>query len=154
MLKKFYVDNYKSLINVNFEPGEMNLLLGLNNAGKTNLCQALRFVSGLAFMNLNDCAETVAGGRHGMTNVYFEKSTIDFAVSAELPFGGERLTFHYELKLDSVEQPTADRLLSVGAETLRVTGPGFDGVSLIESTPEGGPCLARNGAPWRPYQVH
>ena len=48
MLQEFRVDNFKSLINVAFKPQATNLLLGMNNSGKTNLCQALRFVSGSA----------------------------------------------------------------------------------------------------------
>lgn len=45
MLRKFTVNNFKSLINVAYEPGAVNLLIGVNNSGKTNLCQALRFLS-------------------------------------------------------------------------------------------------------------
>ena len=48
MLKEFRVDNYKSLINGVFRPQGMNLLLGMNNSGKTSLCQALQFLSGSA----------------------------------------------------------------------------------------------------------
>ena len=44
MLKTFYVDNFKSHINTTYKPGPVNLLIGMNNSGKTNLCQALRFV--------------------------------------------------------------------------------------------------------------
>ena len=43
MLQEFRVDNFKSLINIVFKPQEINLLLGKNNSGKTNLCQALQF---------------------------------------------------------------------------------------------------------------
>lgn len=48
MLKEFRVDNFKSLINCVFRPEGMNLLLGMNNSGKTSLCQALQFVSASA----------------------------------------------------------------------------------------------------------
>ena len=54
MLREFRVDNFKSLINVVFQPRNANLLTGRNNSGKTNLCQALRFVSGSSAFVLTD----------------------------------------------------------------------------------------------------
>ena len=43
MLKEIWVDNYKTLVNIAVKPRRLNLLLGRNNSGKTNLSQALRF---------------------------------------------------------------------------------------------------------------
>jgi AAA15 family ATPase/GTPase len=71
MLKSFYVDNYKSLINVSFSPRQISLLLGLNNVGKTNLCQSMRFLATTALIPLDDCADSIAGGRIGITNRHF-----------------------------------------------------------------------------------
>ena len=56
MLQEFRVDNFKSLINVIFRPQAVNLLLGMNNSGKTNLCQALRFVAGSTALPLDRCS--------------------------------------------------------------------------------------------------
>ena len=65
MLKEFRVDNFKSLINGVFRPQGMNLLLGMNNSGKTSLCQALQFVSGSAAAPLDRCGCGRAGAfRH------------------------------------------------------------------------------------------
>ena len=85
MLKEFRVDNFKSLINGVFRPQGMNLLLGMNNSGKTSLCQALQFVSGSAAAPLDRCADAVARGRFGMTNFALDKSTIDFRVRVHVP---------------------------------------------------------------------
>ena len=84
MLQEFRVDNFKSLINIVFKPQEINLLLGKNNSGKTNLCQALQFVGASSLFALDECAEQVAGGRFGMTNLAFDKSTIDFYLRAKV----------------------------------------------------------------------
>ena len=62
MLQEFRVDNFKSLINVVFKPREINLLIGRNNSGKTNLCQALRFVSGSSFTTFDACADWPRSG--------------------------------------------------------------------------------------------
>ena len=97
MLIEFRVDNYKSLINGVFAPQGLNLLLGANNSGKTNLSQALQFVSGSAVVPLDQCADRAARGRFGMTNFTLDKSTIDFYVRAQVSFRDEELLFEYEL---------------------------------------------------------
>ena len=76
MLQEFRVDNYKSLINVTFKPHDLNLLIGLNNSGKTNLCQALQFVANSTLFSLDQCADRIALLRKGITNYFFNKSFI------------------------------------------------------------------------------
>ncbi len=41
MIKKVYIDNYKSLVNFDFNPGPVQLILGANGAGKTSMFEAL-----------------------------------------------------------------------------------------------------------------
>ena len=96
MLQEFRVDNFKSLINIVFGPQTTNLLLGMNNSGKTNLCQALRFMSLSSALSLDLCADG-CGGRFGMTSFTLDKSTIDFYVRAAVPYEDEELVFEYEL---------------------------------------------------------
>ena len=96
MLQEFRVDNFKSLINIVFAPTAANLLLGMNNSGKTNLCQALRFISGSSSASLDICADW-CGGRWGMTSFALDKSTVDFHVRATVPYNREELAFEYSL---------------------------------------------------------
>ena len=145
MLEEFTVDNYKSLINVTFRPRQQNLLLGMNNAGKTNLCQALMFVGMSARSPLVDCAQLIAGGPFGMTNFYLGKTTIDFHVKASVPFSPvstepEILTFRYDLSLSYQPPRGADpsEVLQVESESLRVSGVSFDEVELLSNTRSGG----------------
>ena len=149
MLREFRVDNFKSLINVVFQPQDANLLTGRNNSGKTNLCQALRFVSGSSAFELDKVADTVAGMRFGMTNFALDKSTVDFYVRAELPHGGERLTFEYEL---TVSPPRAgETTVRLDREVLRVDGGVFNDTVLLENVAGQGRLLHEkkpaNGAP-------
>ena len=137
MLKRFYVDNYKSLINITFEPHATSLLLGVNNAGKTNLCQAMRLLCFTTTQKLDDCADWVAGGRHGLTNRYFEKETVDFRVDAVLPHEGEDVSFSYQLVISAPARVDASPNVEVVRETLNVTGPGFEDVRLLENTNDG-----------------
>ena len=131
MLQEFRVDNFKSLINIVFKPQEVNLLLGRNNSGKTNLCQALQFVGGSSFLPLDECAEQVAGGRFGMTNFAFDKSTIDFYVRAEVPYDEEKLMFEYELTISPPQSSMKE--IRVDQETLTATGGKFDKTILLEN---------------------
>ena len=131
MLQEFRVDNFKSLINIVFKPQEINLLLGMNNSGKTNLCQALQFVGCSSIFPLNECAEKVAGGRFGMTNFAFDKSTIDFYLRAEVPYVEEKLMFEYELTISPPQSRMKE--IKVDQEILTVTGGKFDKTILLEN---------------------
>ena len=132
MLQEFRVDNFKSLINIVFKPQEINLLLGRNNSGKTNLCQALQFVGASSLFPLNECAERIAGGLFGMTNFAFDKSTIDFYVRAQVPYEGENLVFEYDLTISPPEN-TIEANVRVDREILTVTGGKFDKTILLEN---------------------
>ena len=133
MLREFRVDNFKSLINVVFEPGGANLLIGRNNSGKTNLCQALRFVSGSSVRKLDEAADGAAGMRFGMTSFALDKSTIDFTVRAELPRGGERLTFEYALTVLPPRPGSGETAVRLEREVLRVDGGAFEDTVLLEN---------------------
>ena len=131
MLQEFRVDNFKSLINIVFKPQEINLLLGKNNSGKTNLCQALQFVGASSLFALDECAEQVAGGRFGMTNLAFDKSTIDFYLRAKVPYEEEALVFEYELVISPPKDGMGE--VKVEREVLTVTGGKFDKTILLNN---------------------
>ncbi len=131
MLQEFRVDNFKSLINIVFKPQEINLLLGKNNSGKTNLCQALQFVGCSSIFPLNECAEKVAGGRFGMTNFAFDKSTIDFYLRAKVPYEEEALAFEYELTISPPKDGMGE--VKVEREILSVTGGKFEQTILLKN---------------------
>lgn len=134
MLREFRVDNFKSLINIVFEPRRINLLLGANNSGKTNLCQALKFVSRSAVVPLDRCADDVARGRFGMTNFALDKSTTDFHIRADVPHGGDNLLFDYELTIAPPRSGVVDAAVRVVREELTVSGGGFtDETPLLEN---------------------
>lgn len=48
MLRRFYVDNFRCLVNFEFKPEAVNLILGRNGSGKSTLLDALQAVAGLA----------------------------------------------------------------------------------------------------------
>lgn len=131
MLRKFTVNNFKSLINVTYEPGAVNLLVGVNNSGKTNLCQALCFLSQMAQeRRVLDSWRDVAG--HALAkNVYFDHPTIDLGCICDLIVRDETLTFHYTLSLHAV--PIGP--VGVVTERLQTSGGSFGSgrVTLLEN---------------------
>lgn len=133
MLNSFFVDNFKSLINLTFEPAGLNLLIGNNNAGKTNICHSLRFLSLTAQMDLYNAAENCTAEPWNLLNVYVKNKSLSFAVTCELPFENEILTFNYKLKLESHKalRLTNALIFTVESEELRVTGGKFEDVPLL-----------------------
>jgi predicted ATPase len=137
MLEEFTVGNYKTFVSGTFRPREMNLLVGKNNAGKSNLCQALRFVSASTHQTLDQCADTICGFRIGLTSWFYARPTIDFHLRATIPYEDERLTFTYDLSILAPSGPTFAPRLEVESEKLVVTGGPFQGVPLLENTRNG-----------------
>ena len=139
MLQEFRVDNFKSLINVAFKPRETNLLIGRNNSGKTNLCQALRFISGSSFTTFDGCADLASIGRFNFTHFAFDKDTTNFYIRADGIYEEERLTFEYELTIKPPDTGLGEALLPpitirLDREVLSVAGEGFDKTVLLENS--------------------
>ena len=136
MLKRFYVDNFKTHINTTYDAGPVNLLVGMNNSGKTNLCQAMRFVGATSVQSLSQAAILAASEEWSLTNVYLKKSTIDFRVEAELDYEGSVFSFVYELTvkvLPTAAVKDAGSRLAVQREVLVVSGGGFNNTVLIQN---------------------
>ena len=133
MLQEFRVDNFKSLINVAFKPRETNLLIGRNNSGKTNLCQALRFMSGSSFTTFDVCADLAPIGRFGITNFALDQNTTDFYVRADVMHEEERLTFEYELTIKSPNAGSGEFTIQLDREALNVIGEEFGKTVLLEN---------------------
>lgn len=136
MLSYFRVDNFKSLVNVTFEPAGLNLLVGSNNAGKTNLCHALRFLSLSSRMSLQEAAKRCTPEPWSLANAYLDKPTVDLSLRCSLAGADETLDFAYELRLTAprVGKGTRENApLAVQSETLKVTGGKFNDTVLIQN---------------------
>ncbi len=139
MLLKFSVDNFKSHINATYEPGPFNLLVGMNNAGKTNFCQALRFLSLSVRLPLSEAIVSATGEATNLPNLFFDKKTIDFKCTSRIQYGSESLLFDYELSLTvetSLLGTSQTRTYKVKDEHLRVSGGPFQATTLLSN--EGG----------------
>lgn len=57
MLKKLYIDNYRSFSDTTIEFGQFNCLIGPNNAGKSNLIDALEFLDFILFTSVDEAVK-------------------------------------------------------------------------------------------------
>jgi predicted ATPase len=133
MLRRFYVDNFKTLLNVEWVASAVNLLIGANNAGKTSLCSALMFLARTSQGPIKDAA-AFAGEGWQLHNVYLDKPTLDFECEAELMVDDQPYVFDYalSLKVDSVTPGNAFATTYVlQSESLWVTPPDGERVALI-----------------------
>lgn len=136
MLKSFCVNNFKSLINLVFEPAGLNLLVGPNNAGKTNLCHALRFLSLTAVLPLDEAAAKCTTEPWNLLNVYMPGNSLEMMTTCELVLDGDPLTFTYLLTVvpqKKITPAAQGPTFTVARETLRVTGSKFADTVLLEN---------------------
>jgi predicted ATPase len=79
-IKKLHIENYKSLKMVDFELNEgINIFIGKNNSGKSNLIDALLFLSALMESNVNSAMSNY-GGYKELVFSKFEWSNIIFEI--------------------------------------------------------------------------
>lgn len=138
MLRRFKVDNFRTHINTVFEPEAVNLLIGVNNSGKTNLLQAMRFLAFTGALPLSKAASLAAHEEWTLSNAFFDKPTIDFEARIDLQFEGVPHTFDYELSvllLGTAELQSGDvkSRLSVRTEKLTVSAEGYPKAVLLEN---------------------
>jgi predicted ATPase len=135
MLKRFRVSNFKSLLNVEFRPVGLNLLVGPNNAGKTNLCMALRFLGRTSGHPLDAALLGAIGERWNVTNLHVpDNRNLDFEVECDITFRGLTLHFNYELRLESRrDEKSGTEFLEVASEFLKASGGRFANTPLVEN---------------------
>jgi predicted ATPase len=140
MLRSITIDNFKSLINVTYELGALNLVIGENNSGKTNLYQALRFLSLTSRAPLADAAKEAVADLSNLSNVNFNNPTIDFSCICSLPVEEEVHQFDYSLSIEFtrpgfVGSPPLPipMTLRVQAETLSVSDSHSRPTVLLEN---------------------
>jgi predicted ATPase len=145
MLKRFRVNNFRSLLNVEFRPVGVNVLIGPNNAGKTNLCSALRFLSLTASLPLEDAIRASVGETWNIRNVYTPDQNIEIEVECSLPYRRTVVDFDYSLSLGVAAKPSAyGQTLHVSKETLKATGGELTQTPILENV-DGEVRLAHEG---------
>ena len=74
MLKQLYIHNFKSFWHSKFEFGKVNCLIAPNNAGKSNLVEALIFLDNLIYKNPQQAINRV--GLKKIKNYHYNEDEI------------------------------------------------------------------------------
>ncbi len=109
LLEKITVENFKSIRNQTLELGRLNVFIGGNGSGKSNLIQALRFLREIAQQNLANFSL-----QRGADNLLHFGRKVSKFMEFFLEFGGEGLSNGYRIRL----APTDDGTLVVEQETV------------------------------------
>lgn len=146
MLRKLRLHNFRTYINAELEFQRRHLLIGRNNSGKSNLCQALSFLAGTASGSLLDAANAwVYGGIRELTNWQFKSKSVEVSLECELSYKGSDLQFVYDLDLTvgpAGGMPVAGAVeLQVAKEHLIVSGGATGKETLIENNGQRGRVL-------------
>ena len=105
MIKKLVVRSFKTLENVEVELGQVNVFIGANGSGKSNLLEAIGVLSAAASGKVDDQTLLQRGVRPGVPKLY--KSSFKGAVNSKhIFFGAESASSKYEVSLNNpLENP-------------------------------------------------
>lgn len=98
MIKKIKIENFKSIHDLELELGRVNLFLGSNGSGKTNILEALGVISAAVLGVVDDEALLRRGVRPGVPRLY-KTSSQKYNISAHISFTAESETCNYRVAL-------------------------------------------------------
>ncbi len=102
MITKVAVRSFKSLENLTIELGQLNVFIGANGSGKSNLLEAIGVLSSAADGKVNDQTLLQRGVRPGLPRLY--KSAFPSSAKQQLShiyFSGSSEEAHYDVSLNN-----------------------------------------------------
>lgn len=125
ILKSIHIQGFKSIRDARVDLGRVNVLIGANASGKSNLVAFFRFLQNVAFGHLQDYAAR-SGGASGLLR-FGPKVTNEIRLCLEFETDGSAV-FHNRLAI----QPTDDDRFTFTEESLRLVRPALeDGTSNV-----------------------
>ena len=97
MIEKLTVNSFKSLESVEVDLGQVNVFIGANGSGKSNLLEALGVLSAAADGKVNDQSLLQRGVRPGVPSLY--KSAFSTRMPPHISFGATNSHASYEVSL-------------------------------------------------------
>ncbi len=105
MIKRIEIQEFKSIQNLSIELGRINLFLGANGAGKSNILEAMGIISSAAYGIVDDEALLRRGVRPGVPKLY-KTSNKFFARSPQISFTLASEECEYKISLlNPLENP-------------------------------------------------
>lgn len=95
-IKQLNIEGFRSLKNINWSPGNLNVVIGSNGTGKSNLLRFLELISVSAQGRLGKYIQALGG----MEPIVWDGTATSIKFTLETsPIGGELGPEHYELEL-------------------------------------------------------
>jgi predicted ATPase len=109
-ISEFHIEGYRSLKDVTWRPGALNVVIGPNASGKSNILKALGLISASARGRLQDFIDE-DGGIASVVNWTSARRTIAFRVAGE-PAGGEAVANRtiYDVSISRLGQTPSYRI--------------------------------------------
>jgi len=130
MINRISVESFKSLENVEVELGNLNVFVGANGSGKSNLLEAIGVLSAAADGKVNDQSLLQRGVRPGVPKLYKSAfATPGRRQTSHIYFSGSSEAAHYDVSLNNpMDDPSPawrfkTELLEHGATKLASRGP-------------------------------
>lgn len=102
MIKKIKIESFKSLENVQIELGNVNVFVGANGSGKSNLLEAIGVLSAAADGKVTDQTLLQRGVRPGVPKLYKSAfPTTNIRQSSHIYFSGSSDGSHYDVSLNN-----------------------------------------------------
>jgi predicted ATPase len=104
MITRLQIDGFKNLVDMDIHFGKFNVITGANGVGKSNLFDAIYFLSNLAQMNLLEATKKIRNSERDYKNLFsYQKSTDeDAGMSVRCYFDLQHATsLHYNLYIRS-----------------------------------------------------
>jgi len=108
-LTKLYIHNYKSFYDTTIELDKMNILVGENNSGKSNLIDVLEFIDIAKNKNFNQ-AILEKGGFEKILNYNYNEKTI------LIEFNLENSSFFFKVRFSVNEEVSVTSIIIYGKE--------------------------------------
>jgi predicted ATPase len=128
MITRFRVQNFKNLVDIDFKPQPLNVIIGSNGCGKSSLLQAIDFLRAFFMSSVELYLQEKGWEFKDLPNLRQTSKTIQWDVTAELDADGHgwgRGTYEYSIRL------SPRRYLGIGSEKLIYTAPGTGAQTLL-----------------------
>ena len=133
MIRSFYIDNFKSLVDFRLPPfphelGAFTCMVGLNGAGKSTVLQAFDFLGQLARGDIEGWLRERDWNKSELTSRFLKKQLISFRIELMLSGIGDVTwegTYNVSLQRCTQENVRARgiEVLKIGEQHLSVAGP-------------------------------
>jgi predicted ATPase len=161
-LTKLHIENFRSLRNVTWEPGDLNVLIGPNAGGKSNLLKAIEFLAaaakgelrehvaqngGISSIAWNNSAESIdfradVGGLNFQDTLAGSIVTFDFVLK-RLVKSREFVITHEFLSVPTVNATPVDEYLLARDTHMAKIDRGYENTELTASDYEGDESVLR-----------